>query len=43
VNDPGKDRSYAKVSTGKQLAGLAKPLMKNQYGEYLVNFLERGI
>jgi len=29
--------------TGEQLAGLAKPLMKNQYGEYLVNLLERGI
>ena len=29
--------------TGEQLAGLAKPLMKNQYGDYLVNLLERGI
>ena len=39
-----KEIAYKKgYITGEQLAGLAKPLMKNQYGEYLVNLLERGI
>jgi glucose-1-phosphate thymidylyltransferase len=28
--------------TGEQLAELAKPLLKNQYGQYLMNLLERG-
>ena len=27
--------------TGEQLVKLAKPLLKNQYGEYLMNLLER--
>jgi glucose-1-phosphate thymidylyltransferase len=27
--------------TGEQLLQLAKPLLKNQYGEYLMNLLER--
>ena len=27
--------------TEEQLIGLAKPLLKNQYGEYLMNLLER--
>ena len=34
--------AYTKVYiTAEQLAQLAKPLLKNQYGEYLMNLLER--
>ena len=29
--------------TAEQLAQLAKPLLKNQYGEYLMNLLERRL
>ena len=36
--------AYTKVYiTAEQLAQLAKPLLKNQYGEYLMNLLERRL